>query len=145
MEYHGLKPIPDISGRSEKLFQKHLLEAHRMKYVEKRKGEKNFKADSDSLLTPGLTKTMVVFVLKVWPKQAYKSSLNVPKGQVWDVGLALAVYMVQKPLVQFPWRKMKPVQEWNMNKALWKYYLLDVFNPLISLEVRNTPTGPETV
>ena len=91
MEYHGLKPIPDISGRSEKLFQKHLLEAHGMKYVEKRKGEKNFKADSDSLLTPGLTKSMVVFVLKVWPKQAYKSSLNVPKGQVWDVGLALAV------------------------------------------------------
>ena len=79
MEYHGLKPIPDIPGRSEKIFQKHLLEAHRMKYVEKRKGEKNFKADSGSLsIGPGLTKTMVVFVLKEFPKQAYKSSLNVP-------------------------------------------------------------------
>ena len=89
MEYHGLKPIPDIPGQSEKLFQKHLLEAHGIKYVEKKKGEKNYNADSLSI-GPSLTKTMVVFVLKDQNRPANLAAMCQRRpGASTSVGLAV--------------------------------------------------------
>ena len=58
---------------------------------------------------------------------------------MWDVGLVLAVYGSEAP-GRIPLKKDEACPGVKgYEQALWKYYLLDVFHPLSSLEVRNTP------
>ena len=47
---HCLETVPGIPVRNETLFQKHLFEAHGIRYIEKKKVEKNHKAEMTWIL-----------------------------------------------------------------------------------------------
>ena len=47
---HCLKTVPGIPVHNETLFQKHLFEAHGIRYIEKKKVEKNHKAETTWIL-----------------------------------------------------------------------------------------------
>ena len=56
---HCLKTVPGVPVRNDELFKQHLLEVHGIKYVEKKKVEKNVKAETHVLnslsIAPGIT------------------------------------------------------------------------------------------